>query len=359
MIYYPSQCPSIEIGDDWPTSSLARKEREITQSASSEIVKTERGHQRELGQWRGREEEEEEEESHDGACYRISSFRVLGTHNSYHLSTAIRFIPPLRYSHPGLIEQLDRFKFRALELDLHLIRDTILVYHMQLYDDRSSCYCFRECLEQIHLWSSSSPKHFPVYIFLELKTAAFENLQSYTLGFGQTQLDLIESQILEVFGREDLILPQDIQGDFDTMLESLDAKGPAAWPLVEEARGKVMFLMLDSHDVLKSVYLQNSTSLRNVVFACTHAVRPYSACLTEQSPAKTQILSQRGILTRALSNVGTCTNWNPFFDKETYHTALASKSNVFMGDCVVCNTNDVSEYCESLPSGETVECIWQ
>ena len=93
---------------------------------------------------------------------RLNHFRLVGSHNSYHLPTTLP-VPMLSYSHPALDVQLGNYSrgvrqvkccflvcfsythatfvfpnfIQKVELDVHVGDDTFLVYHVQLVDDHT------------------------------------------------------------------------------------------------------------------------------------------------------------------------------------------------------------------------------
>ena len=106
-------------------------------------------------------------------CSTLFDFRIMGTHNrhfhyylfsfshrfvvvSYHLEPPLKFLSPMQYNHLSLHDQLEDFTIRSVELDLHYVSGTYMVYHVQIYDDHTSCYCLRSCLQIIHVWKPFS-----------------------------------------------------------------------------------------------------------------------------------------------------------------------------------------------------------
>ena len=80
--------------------------------------------------------------------------RFYGLHNTYTQSPRMLFpgwnflIADWKYHHDPLSELLDQ-GMRFVKLDMHPFKDRVMVYHVQLMDDRSSCFCLDECLSQL------------------------------------------------------------------------------------------------------------------------------------------------------------------------------------------------------------------
>lgn len=180
----------------------------------------------------------------------------------------------LEYMHPPLEAQL-RAGLRSLELDLNVDKqggrflepmayrllkakgetDLAPLYtdalrepglktlHMADVDFRSSCPTFRLCLKQLRAWSDANAGHTPVFILLEPK------FQSFTAAVGGTALDPfdaaafaeLDASVLEILGRERLVTPDDVRGAAPTLEAAVKA---GAWPTLDRAKGKFLFLML-------------------------------------------------------------------------------------------------------------------
>ena len=144
---------------------------------------------------------------------RINQAQVIGTHNSYHLrgpeslhkliaNYAPGLAQELDYSHRPLAEQFSRLGIRQIELDCfadpqgglyaeprgpkaaaalglppvpdhdpeHRLRAPgFKVMHVQDIDYFSSVLTLKEGLQQVRAWSDQHPRHFPIFILLELK----------------------------------------------------------------------------------------------------------------------------------------------------------------------------------------------
>jgi hypothetical protein len=231
---------------------------------------------------------------------RLNQIQVVGSHNSYHLAasaaeTALRrqFIGDgddlLQYTHAPLGEQFEEQKVRQIELDLFrddeggkyaepLIREAAgegpyvaemqepgtKVFHVQDVDYRSTCLSLVACLQDVETWSDAHPNHLPIAILLELKDDEVP-----IGGFPFTvpdpwdadAMDALDAEIRSVVDPEDMITPDDVRGDADTLEDAVLSDG---WPTLGESRGKVMFLMDNGGDY-RTDYLEGHPSLEDRV----------------------------------------------------------------------------------------------
>jgi hypothetical protein len=179
----------------------------------------------------------------------IESLQVIGTHNSYHRAPAIAFDASHKYTHLPLDQQFDG-GVRAIELDLHLRTDGGYdVYHIAVIDPNTTCATFDVCLGVVSTWSDAHPRHAPIFIWLELKDDTG----------GQPIKDVvpIEAVIQKVFPPEKIITAAWLKGTYASPHARILAAG---WPTLEEARGKVMFGIINRDDRTKA-YSHDFTSL--------------------------------------------------------------------------------------------------
>jgi hypothetical protein len=169
------------------------------------------------------------------AGLRLHQLQAMGTHNSYHVSSGSS-VKDLDYTHKPLPEQLDAGA-RQFELDLNFTTPgaPIEVYHLGLVDQMSNCPLLKDCLQALRGWSEGRPGHHILYVMLELKTA-------YNAVLWDELLADLEAELLAVWPREDIVAPDDVQGDAATVREGLAANG---WPTIDASRGKILFVLHD------------------------------------------------------------------------------------------------------------------
>ena len=168
---------------------------------------------------------------------RFNHLQTLGTHNSYHIDPGFE-LPDWMYTHLPLNEQLSVQGVRQLELDLYWreSRGHFEVYHLPSIDAETTCLRFTDCLQILKRWSNHHGSHQPLLILLEVKEA------SDALRVPEW-LATIEAEILSVWPRERLIVPDDVQRDAPNLRDGLATHG---WPLLGVLRGRVLFVLHDN-----------------------------------------------------------------------------------------------------------------
>ncbi|KAF2120388.1 PLC-like phosphodiesterase [Lophiotrema nucula] len=213
----------------------------------------------------------------------MNQIQVIGTHNSYHREINLaeravfeKYVPSPEdyyYSHSSLTNQLQHQYVRSLELDLHsdekgglyyppliwtlanlteeqrpfdgavLQKPGIKVFHVTDVDSNAVCHTFVDCLKELKTWSDANRNHVPILIDLELKTDALAcevggvcpgEATNWTL----PRLLNVDAEILSVFPKKQLIRPDDVREKSQTLEQSVLSNG---WPLLDDARGKLMF----------------------------------------------------------------------------------------------------------------------
>ena len=202
----------------------------------------------------------------------------------------------LKYEHPGLERQLD-LGVRSLEIDINpdpkggtfadpvgyrmlreqgethlapfdntdLDKPGFKVLHIPDIDFRSNCTTLRICLRQIRHWSDAHPKHVPLYILIEAKIQDVPILPgaTHTIPFTAALFDDMDRELLEEIGRERIITPDDVRGDYPTLNAAVRARH---WPRLKDARGKMMFLMMTATGPSGAAgYLEGHPSLKGRV----------------------------------------------------------------------------------------------
>ena len=175
---------------------------------------------------------------------RLNQIQVIGTHNSYHVAPAID--PPIpagmNYTQPPILDQLQTFGVRQLELDIWETDNGVFnCFHGMYFDEGSRCHDIRDCLTTAKAWSDAHPRHVPLVFILEVKAIFeldnFDDVQKIQeSGF----FDALHAMLLDVFGRDRILAPDDVRGDSPTLRQALVERG---WPTLGEVRGKSMFVL--------------------------------------------------------------------------------------------------------------------
>jgi hypothetical protein len=202
---------------------------------------------------------------------------------------------------PGLIDYMNEaYEGTALDfgpsgpdfdpLDV-MVLPGFKVFHVQDIDFRSRCLTLAYCLEEIRSWSADHPNHVLIAMLIELKGGAGDTYDpailallyplivgssnpepAFTIPFawelegGQdysdSALQALEDQIRAAFADSQLLTPDTVRGDYDTMMEAIENEG---WPKLSDSRGKVMFL-LDNGGALRDSYVAEYPALQGAVF---------------------------------------------------------------------------------------------
>ena len=316
---------------------------------------------------------------------RLDQLQLLGTHNSYHLAPrapVVRLLPDARrswsYEHPSLRVQLESLGVRQFELDLwcdpeggryarpaalagserehieSLDQPGIKVLHVPDIDFETNCGSLSACLQEIQAWSSAHPGHLPIMVLLELKDARY----SGPLGLQTTaphawdgaQLDALDAELRAVFPPEQLIVPDDVRGEAESLEQAVLAGG---WPRLAAARGRVLFCM-DNSGPLRALYRADRPALQGRVL-CTNSTpgSPDAAFVKLNDPlsegARIAELVARGYLVRTRADVGGVEARAN--DVERREIALASGAQFISSDYPRVDPATGTDYVVRLPGG--------
>jgi hypothetical protein len=236
---------------------------------------------------------------------RMNEIQVLGTHNSYHIQPSDKLLEAigalaghetadsLEYTALPLQEQFDR-GVRQIELDVfadpegglyaspwgpplveepvpnhpELLEPGLKVLHVQDIDFQTHCLTFKICLTTLKEWSDAHSNHLPITVMIEAKEEEIPPLPTIPILFGPGEVASIDDEILSVFPADQLITPDDVRGEHDTLEDAVLSDG---WPTLEDARGRFMFVFLNSGDS-RRYYIEDHPSLTGRVMF-TNSVR--------------------------------------------------------------------------------------
>jgi hypothetical protein len=279
---------------------------------------------------------------------RINQIQIIGTHNSYHSGFAPsaaklwqqknpKVFAGLDYRHPSLTSQLDA-GVRQIEIDIfadtkgglyaHPYGETLIaqaglpadppfdpqrlmekpgfkVMHVQDVDYRSVCEPFTACLAEVRAWSKAHPNHVPVFILVETKQGAM-HVQFPTVtpeNFTPSIFDALDREITSVFSAGEMITPDDVRGSYATLNQAVRADH---WPTLQEARGKVVFLM--DQKKMGPLYLEGHPSLKGRILFTNADAGTADAAFIEQNDAPAEAIEAlvgQGYLIRARADSDT------------------------------------------------------
>jgi hypothetical protein len=337
----------------------------------------------------------------------INELQVIGSHNSYHLAPdggiasalsglAPEFWEQIDYSHVPITEQLEDYGIRQLELDVfadpeggryssraalpivgeeaasgipELDDPGFKVMHTQDFDFRTTCLTFVVCLEEIDAWSADHPDHAPIMIMVETKTETIEE-GAEGLGIDLTQFgvefteplpmtaelfDELEAEVLAVFPEDQIITPDDVRGDHNSLS---DAVADGGWPTLGEARGKVLFSLFDTGESA-DVYREDAPALEGKLFFTSATPGdPDAAFVRVDDPiADADLLAEAlatGYLVRTRSDVPTANARTG--DTTQRDAALASGAQYVSTDFYAERPEFGTGYVVVLPGGAVLRC---
>jgi len=282
---------------------------------------------------------------------RLDQVQVIGTHNSYHVSphpNVLGMLGPrgreksnaLEYTHRPLPEQFSRLGIRQIELDLFadpaggryaaptarkllrivgkdpgpdpdaggvLRRPGLKVLHIQDMDFLSTTPTFLGGLRQVRDWSRGHPDHVPILILVELKDNSVPGLPTRPLPFDKAGLDAVDAEIRSVFAENELLTPDQVRGDAESLLAAIKSRG--GWPALNSVRGRVIFALNNEGEVQES-YLADHPSLRGrVMFVHVPPDHPAAAWMMVNDPIadfdQIQGLVRAGFLVRTRADSDT------------------------------------------------------
>lgn len=326
----------------------------------------------------------------------MNDIQTVGSHNSYKLAIPAPELELIRqnraasarsldYYHSSLTKQLD-LGMRQIELDIlydpqgglyaepllprlaaempgaepfdnrNMHKPGFKVLHAQDIDVRSSCDTWILCLGEIKAWSDQNPDHVPILIMFNAKeggTSFPETIEALT--FDEGAYDALDREILSVFGREQLIIPDHVRGTADTLREGVLAGG---WPSLDEARGRVFFAM-DERPSKVEVYLRGRHSLEGlpVFINSVNEDAPHAAYFTINNPVRDAERIQAAIKTGFIVRTRADANTTEARENTTERreAAFASGAQYISTDYYYPRT-EWSNYSVSLPGGGVARC---
>jgi Phosphoinositide phospholipase C, Ca2+-dependent len=283
------------------------------------------------------------------ASVRVNQIQVVGSHNSYHAGLAPgiaklvqqknpQAFASLDYAHADLATQLDH-GIRQIELDIFadskggrfadplgpklvaqaglpadpdpyasgvMLKPGFKVMHVQDIDFVSNCQPFVACLQIVRTWSRAHPEHVPIFILVETKQDVPDDAEipwTKPEPYTAATFDTLDAEIRSVFSADEMIVPDKVRGHYGTLDKAVHKHG---WPALEQARGKVIFLM-DQASV-GPVYLTGHAALRGrVLFTNSTPGHPDAAFVEENegNAATIAALVRQGYLVRTQADSDT------------------------------------------------------
>ncbi|WP_454881000.1 Ca2+-dependent phosphoinositide-specific phospholipase C [Sphingobacterium detergens] len=248
----------------------------------------------------------------------------------------------LKYDHPSFDVQLDS-GIRSLEMDVYydptghrfnkpagyevlnsmgvsdlapyqkedLEKPGFKMLHIADFDFRSHYATFRGGLKALRNWSDRHPGHLPIFIMVEAKDKGipiFPN-SAEVLPFDEKAFDLLDAEVIEILGKDKLITPDDVRGQYTTLREAVRSGN---WPTIKTSRGKFVFLLLPATAGmnLESAYVKDRPNLeKRIMFVQSEPNDSFASfilldnALVRQN--EIQNLVKQGFIVRSRSDIET------------------------------------------------------
>jgi hypothetical protein len=180
------------------------------------------------------------------------------------------------------------------------------ILHVADLDIRTRVYTLIDALKRIKEWSQAHPDHYPIMIMLEIKESGLGEGYTQPLPFSKSELKNLESEILQVFGKDEILKPDDIRRNRSTLREAVLQEG---WPTLKQVKGKVVFAM-DNTSPVRDRYIEDAMNLAGrLMFVSVDENHPAAAWMKINDPVgefeKIQRLVRSGFMVRTRADSGT------------------------------------------------------
>ncbi|MEP2280439.1 phosphatidylinositol-specific phospholipase C1-like protein [Maribacter sp.] len=314
----------------------------------------------------------------------LNSLQVIGSHNSYKIGIEqqlydyLHTLEPkkmesLQYTHISLEEQLD-LGLRNIELDVFydpkgghfsnpkgldivkslgqeplafdmeekLKQPGLKMFHVQDIDFRSHHLSFSDGLKALKKWSINNPEHSPIIILINTKDQKVPQTRA-PLAFDKSALNALDDEIKSVLPASQLITPDDIRGDFESLEKAVLNKG---WPSIKSLQGKYLFVLDEKEERIQN-YLQGHESLKGrVLFVNSKEGNPEAGFRIVNNPIKDfeyiKELVSKGYMVRTRADAGTKEARTNSYEK--FEKAKSSGAQVISTDYYLPSTLFKSDY---------------
>ncbi|MEM9101344.1 MAG: Ca2+-dependent phosphoinositide-specific phospholipase C [Pseudomonadota bacterium] len=256
----------------------------------------------------------------------------------------------------GILDQLVFHRIRSIEFDLFkskygnpTITDDWYVYHFPIFDTRSNCVRFSDCLNQLKIYDELHPNHEIVTIWFDIKDG-FSNNQS-----PQAFDNLIKRYINE----QDILKPSDLFHACPGASRLKDTvRGACHWPSLSTLKGKWILVLTDSS------YSNNRPERLGFSAAGVSNTRDVDSSnriffnTDSNSQSLTQYIFQEGFVSRRYV-LNDANGFNAALNGQTHHIAT-NKVNIFQDSWSKTHNNQgwpfrcVNRACEQNESSENI-----
>ncbi|SIQ35791.1 phosphatidylinositol-specific phospholipase C1-like protein [Maribacter ulvicola] len=314
----------------------------------------------------------------------LNHIQVIGSHNSYKIAIEKPLfdylfrvdeekLKSLEYTHISLEEQLN-LGLRNLELDvfydpkgghfskpkgLEIVRSLgqeplgydeelklnqpgLKMFHIQDIDFRSHALLFTDGLKALRNWSDQNPNHTPIIILINTKDQEVPQTRK-PLAFDKNAFNALDNEIRSVFKADQIITPDNVRGNFETLEEAVLTKG---WPSLKKVKGKFLFV-LDENEAKINTYLEgDETQKERVLFVNSKEGNANAAFRIVNDPVKDfdyiKELVKKGYMVRTRADAATKEARTNSYDK--FEKAKATGAQVISTDYYLPSTLFNSDY---------------
>ncbi|CAN5706260.1 phosphatidylinositol-specific phospholipase C1-like protein [soil metagenome] len=277
----------------------------------------------------------------------LNQVQLIGSHNSYKpgiepglwkiiYADDSAAATALQYGHIGFTDQLN-LGLRNLEIDVvydphggtyadplgmhwmkqngitplpfdagnDLLKPGLKVFHVPDVDFRSHHLLFVDCLKELKQWSAMHPGHLPVIITMNTKDSNRKGLHEM-LPFTKAAMDSIDQEIRSVLDTQQLITPDLIRGNYQTLNEAVLKSG---WPLISEVKGRFLFVLDEKGDKMETYKAGHPSLAGRVMFVNEKQGSPEAAFMIVNNAKKDEVeirqLVKQGYLVRTRADSDT------------------------------------------------------
>jgi len=177
------------------------------------------------------------------------------------------------------------------------------VIHVLDVDYQSSCLLFSDCLRQVADWSKAHPRHLPIVIAVHTNdTKTPMPGATKPVAIDEAALNALDKEIRDVFAAGQIITPDQLQAGHASLREAAMAH---AWPLLAEARGKVIFVLDGGAEKIRDYQGARKSLEGRAMFVTANEASPLAAFVSIPDPvtdaARIRAVARQGqmVITRA------------------------------------------------------------
>jgi len=164
-------------------------------------------------------------------------------------------------------------------------------------------------------WSDENADHIPVFVLMNTKDQKVKGTRN-PLPFTKEAFDSLDKEILSVFSAEDLITPDFVRGDHESLEDAILTDD---WPNLEKVKGRFLFVIDEKEEKIEPVY--------NLENALIEIIKYGSKIFTEPDlKKKGNLKTPPKIYDRALDNILVAMKGKRIFERFGFNLPEKHKS---------------------------------